>query len=149
MSYLRSVFSPRTLTALTNKLGHHDKTKLQACLCLSQASTWISIGICHRCCCVQSPSLSRRLPDLIMSNTEKRELLSLREQLDSPSVFLVGSLLTLGNYWVHPPGFWWVNVVYLLSFLCFVLFCLSSSCLVLGVVCVSGLFILDCPFGFL
>jgi len=92
---------------------------------------------------------SRRLPDLIMSNTEKRKLLSLREQLDSPSVFLVRSLLTLGNYWVHPPGFWWVNVVYLLSFLCFVLFCLSSSCLVLGVVCVSGLFILDCPFGFL
>ena len=59
-----------------------------------------------------------------------QELLTLREHLSSPSVF--------GG----------VRVTHLFTFLCCVLFCLSSSC-VPNVASVSGLSILDLPFGFL
>ena len=59
-------------------------------------------------------------------------------------------LPTLREYLVSPPVFGEVRVVVLLNFLCCVVFCVSLrpvSC-VTNVDSVSGLSIIDCPFGF-
>ena len=60
--------------------------------------------------------------------------------------FKIQELLTLREYLGSLPCFWWARVAQL-SVLCFV-FLRSVSC-VLNVASISGLFILDCPFGFL
>jgi len=60
--------------------------------------------------------------------------------------FKIQDLLTLREYLVSLPCFWWGRVVQF-SVLCFI-FLRSVSC-VLNVASISGLFILDWPSGFL
>jgi hypothetical protein len=59
-------------------------------------------------------------------------------------------LLTLRQHLMLLPGFWWgpcCSIFLVFCFLCFV--CLLSVSCVPNAVSVSGLSILDCPFGFL
>ena len=56
------------------------------------------------------------------------------------------------NTQLSPPQVYWcVRATHLFSFMCILFFCcfFFVLCLVINVACVSGLSILDCPFGFL
>jgi len=76
-------------------------------------------------------------------------------KIDSSNTQKHDPLLTLLEHLGSLPVFYRVCVAYLFSFLCSVFFvcllCFSSSCgfNVPNVVSVSGLSILECPFGFL
>jgi hypothetical protein len=59
--------------------------------------------------------------------------------------------LPFASTWIHPRFFGGVRVAHLFSFLFFLVFCLSSSCVscLPKLASVSGLSILDFPFGLL